>query len=156
MTSSKLLFLVLTLFIAATFQAHPQKMKWSSFDELIENMRKQPRPIVIFIHTDWCKFCAMQENNTFSHPTVVKQLNEKCYAVRLNAEERNDIMFLNKKYHYKPSGAGSGYHQLAEMLARKNGKLTLPSTVILSEAWQIVHKAEGFLTSDELLRLLAQ
>lgn len=119
-------------------------------------MREQPKPIIIFIHTDWCKFCAMQENNTFSRPEVVKEINQNFYAVRLNAEETNDIIFLNKKYRYKPSGTGSGHHELAEMLGIKNGKLSFPSIVILSESWQVIQRETGFLNAEELLMVLAQ
>lgn len=148
--------IVLTLFVFVSFHARPQQIRWNSFDELTKNMRKQSKPIIIFIHTDWCKFCAMQENNTFNRPQVVKEINQNFYAVRLNAEETKDIIFLNKKYRYKPSGTGSGHHELAEMLGTKNGKLSFPSTVILSKSWQVIQRETGFLNSEELLMLLAQ
>lgn len=156
MNFSKATVIMLTLFIFVSFHALAQQIRWHSFDELTENMRKQPKPIIVFIHTDWCKFCAMQENNTFSRPQVVKEINQNFYAVSLNAEETKDIIFLNKKYRYKPSGSGSGYHELAEMLGTKSGKLSFPSTVILSKSWQVIRRETGFLNSEALLTLLAQ
>lgn len=152
----KLPVVVQTMFLFAGFHAYPQEVNWISFNELTNKMRTEPKSIVVFIHTDWCKFCAMQENSTFSDPKVVNELNENFYPVRLNAEEKNDIIFLNRQYRYKPSGAGTGYHELAELLGKKDGKMSFPSTILLSKSWQVVKRETGFLTSNQFLEFLAK
>lgn len=132
-----------------------QQVNWITFDELPQKMRDNPRPVLVFIHTDWCKFCAMQESNTFTNKEVVKALSENVYALRLNAEEKDDIVFLNRKYAYKPTGTGSGYHELAELLGKEKGVLNFPTTLLLSDALEIVFRHPGLLKTDKLLNMLA-
>lgn len=144
-----LVSIFLILFIQATSNA--QQVKWISFEELAPKMRTEARPILIFIHTDWCKFCALQENKTFADATIAKILNEKYYALKLNAEDKNTITFLGKLYRYKPNGAGSGEHELAVMLGKENGLLSFPTTVFISDSWQLLSKKPGFLDQKSLL-----
>ena len=117
-------------------------------------MRVQPRPVLIFIKTDWCRFCAMQLENTFTDKDVVNEIQRGFYAVSLDAEKKDDITFLKKHYRYKPTGPGSGYHELAEFLGKKEGTLSFPTTVILSESLHPVGQFPGFLNAADLLRLL--
>jgi thioredoxin-related protein len=131
-----------------------QQVKWVSFEELPAKMRTQARPILIFIHTDWCKYCALQENKTFTDTAISKILNEKYYALKLNAEETKSTTFLGKKYRYKPNGANSGEHELAAMLGKEKGTLNFPTTVFLSDTWQIIGRKSGLMDAENLLHLI--
>lgn len=131
-----------------------QQVDWIGFEKLEEKMRVQPRPVLFFIKTDWCRFCAMQLENTFTDKHVVNEIQRAFYAVSLDAEQRGDITFLKKRYRYKPTGPGSGYHELAEFLGKKEGTLSFPTTVILSESLQPLGQFPGFLNAADLLRLL--
>lgn len=145
----RILFFVSLLFWIQS-SALAQQVKWTTFEELPSKMRAEPRPVMIFIHTDWCKFCALQENKTFTDSIVVRILNEKYYAVKLNAEDKKTIIFLGKKYHYKPNGAGSGEHELAVLLGKKNGVLSFPTTVLLSDNWQVSGRKSEFIDRQTL------
>lgn len=127
-----------------------QQVNWITFEELVLKMRSDPKPVLIFIHTDWCMFCALQEHNTFGDPQVVKEINQHFYALRLNGEEKHDITFLNKTYRYRPTGASSGYHELAELLARQNGVVSFPTTIILSKNFQVLDIHSGLLKAEEI------
>lgn len=146
------LFVVLLLFTVSNSLA--QHVDWISFENLNEKMRAQPRPILIFIHTSWCKFCALQEENTFKDSVISKQINKNFYAISLDAEEKKPIIFLNRYYQHKPSGSGTGYHELAEILGKQNGMLSFPTTVILSPSLQITTRVTGFVNTQDLQRLL--
>jgi thioredoxin-related protein len=146
--------LITFLFLTVTgcTASFAQQVKWTSFEKVQEGMRTDPKPLLVFIHTDWCKFCAMQENKTINDPPVVEKLNSNFYAIRLNAEEKSDITFLNRKYVYQSEGAGSGYHQLAELLGKENGILTFPTILILSETFAVMDRTTGFVSSKDLLK----
>ena len=141
----------LVFFIALSFAStRAQQITWLSFEEVQKKMRVDPKPVVIFIHTDWCRYCAMQESNTFTDPLVTKKLTLDYYAIRLNAEEKSDITFLNRKYRYRT--AGTGYHELAELLGKENGQLTFPTTLILSESFTMIDRSIGFISSESFLK----
>lgn len=131
-----------------------QQVDWIGFEKLQESLRTQPKPVLIFIHTSWCRFCGMQLENTFTDKDVVNEIQSAFYAVSLDAEQKDDVSFLKKRYRYKPTGSGSGYHELAEFLGKKDGTLAFPTTVILSASLQPLGQFPGFLNTADLLRLL--
>ncbi len=36
-----------------------------SFEELEIIFKEESRPVIIFVYTDWCKFCQIMKNTTF-------------------------------------------------------------------------------------------
>ena len=131
-----------------------QQIRWLSFEQLTDSMRKNPKPVMIFIHTSWCKYCAMQESNTFTDIGVLNKLNNDFYMLKLNAEETSSIVFLNRTYKYVPSGYGTGYHELAEFLGRENGKLEFPTTIILTKSMVLSNRIQGFTDAPTLSSMM--
>ena len=72
-----------------------------SFSEVEKLHKETPKPIVIFIHTDWCKICHGMEKSTFANRKIIKTLNESFYFVKLDGEEKKDISFLGKTFAFK-------------------------------------------------------
>ena len=132
--------------------AAKEKIEWVDFSELPEKLREERRPLMVFIHTDWCKFCKLQANNTFTKTEVVKRLNEKYYCLQLDAESKEQIKFLNRVYHPQ----SIGYHSLAEMLGKEGGELSFPTTVMLNESFQLEGRLVGFTNAKTLLRSLTK
>ena len=149
---------VLMILIPLLFSTPPallsQELSWTSFEELSELQRKEARPLLVFIHADWCKFCLMQENNTFSDQEIAQYLNENYYVLKLNGESKEAIRFLGREYTFTSSGSGTGQHQLAELLGKVDGSLTYPTTVILSPEFQLKGRENGFLNKDAFIGLL--
>ena len=131
-----------------------QEVKWIAFEELPEQMRVERRPVLIFLYTDWCKFCALQKNNTFTNTSIVNTLNENYYCLRLNGESKKEIAFLNRTYQFKATGTNTGQHELATLLGKQDGQLSYPTTVILSENNQLLERVSGFLDVDQLQELI--
>ena len=75
------LLLILILGIQAVSQA--QTIQWTAFSHLSDSLRAQKKPLMIFIHTDWCKYCKMQENTSFKDPELSEQLNQHFYCIKL-------------------------------------------------------------------------
>lgn len=146
----KIIFMFCLFITLGSSQLYSQEVNWTSFDELNEKMREEARPIMIFIQADWCKFCAMQENNTFTDKDIVIKLNSEYYNLKLNGEGENEIIFLNRTYRFKPSGAKTGTHELAEFLGKEDGKVTYPTTVVLSKFFQPVYRSSGFINSKTM------
>lgn len=136
------------------FNVEAQTLQWTSFEHLTDSLRKERRPLLVFIHTDWCKYCKMMEVKTFTDPIVISTLNRNFYCLDLNAEEARTLTFLNKKYKFKPSGVNTGIQELAEILGTENGKLSYPTTVFFDQNLQVQHRIVGVLEAKQLRELL--
>jgi thioredoxin-related protein len=116
-------------------------VQWLTFEQAVEKSKKEKRPVFIDVYTDWCGWCKVMDKNTFSEPQVAKILNEKFYAVKFNAEQREDVVFGNTTFKFVESGR-NGYHQLAAALL--NNKLSYPTVVFLDENFNMIQPLAGY------------
>ena len=117
-------------------------------------LRTKSRNIVVFLYTDWCRFCRAMEQTTFRNESVINGLNEKFYFVVLNAEEKAEIIFNGQKFNYKPTGANTGVHELGEKIGRVKGQVSYPSVCVLNAHGEIMARHAGFISSTDLLSIL--
>lgn len=148
-----ILILFMAWFGLTVVQVEAQTLQWTSFEHLNDSLRKERRPLLIFIHTDWCKYCKMMEVKTFTNPELVKLLNKHFYCLDLNAEQAKTIPFLNRTYKFKPSGVNTRIHELAELLGSEKGRLTYPTTVFFDENLQLQSRVVGALEAKQILQL---
>jgi thioredoxin-related protein len=125
-----------------------------SFQQVEEKQIIEPKNIIVFIYTDWCKYCKLMENTTFRNKEIIEKLNQESYFIRLNAEEKNDILFAGKTFHYKPTGTNTGVHELAEELGTIRGKLSYPTLVILNSNNEIIFQYNGYLKTSEFFKFI--
>lgn len=127
-----------------------------TFPQLDSLQKTEQRNIVVFIHTDWCRYCQSMKYTTFKDSRVVSLLNEKCWFADLNAEEKADIIFNGWTFRYKPTGNATGIHELAEQLGTISGKITYPVLCILNPDYEIIFQYDQFLSAADLTQLLIQ
>lgn len=149
-----MIILICSWFGLGHLSVEAQTLRWTSFEHLTDSLRKERRPLLIFIHTDWCKYCKMMEMKTFTDPKVVQALNRRFYCLDLNAEEAHTLTFLNKKYAFKYSGVNTGVQELAEVLGTEKGKLSYPTTVFFDQNLQLQSRMIGLLDAKQLYQLL--
>ena len=142
------------LFWLLAVESQAQTLRWTSFEHLTDSLRKERRPMLVFIHTDWCTYCKMMEVRTFANPQVVTKLQESFYCVRLNAEESQPITFLQRTYKFKATGVKTGVHELAEVLGTENGKLRYPTTVFFDQYLQLQGRMVGAIDVKQLERAI--
>ena len=133
-----------------------QPLPLTSFDSLEHLMRAEAKPVLIFIRTDWCKICALQEQTTFEDSIVIRALASNYYCLQLDAAEKAPISFLGREYGYRPSGVSDGIHELAELLASDQGHLVYPTTTFLSEKFEVEYTHRGLLKTEELKEILEE
>ncbi|MGB0862070.1 MAG: thioredoxin family protein [Saprospiraceae bacterium] len=117
------------------------EVKWYTWEEAVEASKTEERKVFVDIYTDWCGWCKRMDKNTFSHKSVAKYLNDDFYAVKLNAEQRQDIIFKGHTFKYMKQGR-RGYHQLAYELM--NGRMSYPTVVVLNEDFERIFIAPGY------------
>jgi thioredoxin-related protein len=130
------------------------QMKTIHFEQIDSLQKIEKRPVIVFLQTSWCKYCITMKNTTFLNEEVVKLLNQKFYFVSLDIEEKNDIFFRGYRFKYKPTGNGTGVHELAEQLGSINGELAYPGICFLNADFEIIYQKEGYIQSKEFLNIL--
>jgi thioredoxin-related protein len=125
-----------------------------SFEQLAGLQKTQNRFVVVFIHTDWCKYCQAMKNITFKDKEIAVLLNQNFWFVDLNAEEKNDITYNGQTYRFRPTGNNTGIHELGEKFTMHNGEAAYPSISILNPDFEIIFQYNQFLSINDLRLLL--
>ena len=122
---------------------------WLSWEEATEAMAEEPRMMFIDVYTEWCGWCKRMDANTFTDPAVIEYMNDNFYAVKFDAEGREDADFKGRTLVYRADVGRRGVHELAYVLL--NGRLGYPSFVYLDQEQNSVKVSPGYKTPDVLL-----
>ena len=133
-------FLLLFLSGFAGKSAKKGKINWITMEEAASRTKNEPRKIIIDVYTDWCGWCRKMDQSTFTDLALAEYVNNKFYAVKLNAEGKNPITINGKTYKYN---AQYRAHEAAIFLL--NGQMSYPSTVYLDERMAVLAPVPGYL-----------
>jgi len=121
----------------------------------IDSLQKMDKRLVlVFVYTDWCKYCHLMEHTSFKDNEVINLLNQQFWFVELNAEEQKEITFNGRVYQFKPSGNNTGIHELATKFATFNGQLSYPAICMLNPANDVIFQYNQYLPHKDLLAVL--
>lgn len=155
MKQKYLFFMVLmSLFFLKPLEVYPQ-LKSYAIEQIDSLQKTEKRKVLVFIHTDWCKFCQMMKNTTFKNKQVIQTLANQFWFVSLNAEEKRKMTFWGKEYQFQPTGVHTGIHELAVQLGSIQGAIAFPSICILNPGYEIIFQHQQFLKTADLLRVLS-
>ena len=115
---------------------------WYTWEQAAQLQTQHKRKLFVDVYTEWCGWCKHMDKTTFTDPDVVKMLNEQYYAVKLDAEQKTDIVFQNTVFKYVKVG-NTGYNELASSLLKE--KMSFPTTVFLDEDYKLIQVLPGFL-----------
>ncbi|MFY7829913.1 MAG: thioredoxin family protein [Flectobacillus sp.] len=138
----KKFFLVLLCFLSAHFthaqdNASKPKINWMTLEQAFQAIQKEPRKIVIDVYTGWCGWCKVMDQKTFTDPKVIEFINQKYYAVKLDAEQKEDITIGTQKFVWQ-----NGYNQAGVQLLQ--GKMSFPTIVYLDEKFNMIQPVPGY------------
>lgn len=136
----KIYILIPLLFLA--FQISAQEVKWVSFEKAVELNKKNPKPLLIDVYTDWCGWCKKMDQTTYKNDVLVEYINENFHAVKLDGEGKKDIVYNGHTFKFKQQGRQK-YNEFAAALL--NGKLSYPSTVFMNKKLELLDKIPGYL-----------
>jgi thioredoxin-related protein len=127
----------------------PEKIHWITFEEAVKLSQKEPRKIIVDVYTDWCGWCKKMDATTFSDPIIVKYVNEKYYAVKLNAETRDTLRFNGNTFAFVPEYKANEF-----AVSLLNGQMSYPTTVYLNEKFEVLSPVPGYLKPPMLEKIL--
>ena len=149
----KYLFSVLLFFSCAVSfsQQEDGLVKWLTIKEAQELNKKQLKPFLVDVYTDWCGWCKHMMKTTYSNPNVANYINTFYYPVKFNAETKDTIEYNGKIY--KPtSTAAKTPHELA--IKFLGTSLSYPSTVFVTNNFEYNLLSQGFMEEKKLEPLL--
>ena len=144
---------LIALLLNFSVELNAQELTWTSFEELNYSQQKQARPLLIFIHTQWCRFCEMQKEISFKDPDLIRLLNDNFYCIELDAESKQNIEFQGTTYKFNYL---EGYHQLPLTLTKELDQLVVPSIVIMNNNLDIHSVLHSYQQPKYLIHHLEQ
>ncbi len=147
---------ILSFFLCTCVSAQEaESVHWLSFEQLEDSLAVQPKKVFIDFYTDWCVYCRKMDRVVFTKAEVIELLNEEYYAVRFNAESDAVVSFSGRQLINDQIGQSrTPLHQVAQLLALRDGQFTAPSLVILDETFSIRSRHFEYLDSKRLLKAL--
>lgn len=121
------------------------KIKWLTWEQAMEKSQQNKKKIMVFIHTDWCGWCKRMDETTFDQDYLVKYINQNFYAVKFDAEQKEDIKHKDKVYKFVNKGR-RGYHEFAAAITM--GRLSYPTTVFFDENGDVIQPIPGYQAPD--------
>lgn len=136
---SGIVLLILGMALSLTAQ---ETIEWLSWEKALEKNKTEKRKIIVDVYTDWCGWCKKMDKLTFQNPVIAEYINDNYYAVKFNAEKKEEIEFNNKVYKYVSGFGRRGYHELANEIM--NGRMSYPTVVFIDENQKVIQPIPGF------------
>ena len=134
-----------------------QAVQWLDFEQLDDALAVHPKKVFIDFYTSWCTYCRKMDKVVFTKPSVIEVLNHSYYAVRIDAETQDTIQFDGVAYTNEQVGKSrTPIHQLAQILALRNGQFAPPTMIILDEEFNVKQRFFNYLDSKKLIKALSK
>ena len=138
--------------VAPDNNAESQELiNWLTWEQAFEKSQQQKKKILVDVYTDWCGWCKRMDKATFQKHHIAKYVNENFYAVKFNAEQKEDISFNGKTYKFVKNGR-RGYNQLAAEITR--GRLSFPTIVFMDENLNVIQPVPGYKDADQFEQII--
>jgi thioredoxin-related protein len=141
-------FCVACLFIFSFAKVKPtgkEKINWLTMEEVAAKMKTNPKPVLIDVYTNWCYWCKVMDKKTYNNKEVISYINTHFYAVKLNAETKQPVVWDNKTYNYDEANKVNDFALFATQ-----GQLAFPNTVIFPQKEQVPAAIPGFMAPKEI------
>ena len=140
------------LLFSQSREAASESIHWLSFQQAVELNKTAPRKIFIDLYTEWCGWCKRLDATTYMDKDIIAYLNKNYYAVRMDAEMKDTIIYDGKAFVNPEPEKSRSTHQLAAALL--NNKLSYPTLVYLDEKMNMLSQVPGYMTAENLMPVL--
>ena len=128
------------------------QVEWLSWEEAMQRHATDPKPVLVDVYTNWCGWCKEMDKKVFAKKEIATYISENFYAVKLNAEQTEDIVYDNHTFTYDPTNGRRGVHALA--VALLDGRMSYPSVVYLDEQRNRITISPGFKPAEHYIHEL--
>ena len=114
---------------AVASQAGDGGIQWLSYAEGRQRGEAENKKVFLVFNADWCRYCLQMEKETFQNPTVIAYVNRNFVPISVNSDKEQKI-------------------------AAQYNVRGLPSTWFISENGDRIGNRPGYISSDEMLKIL--
>lgn len=136
-----ILMIVVLIIVAAFGFRTDSQLVWYSFDEGMQKAKMENKQVLMDIYTDWCSWCKVMDEKTYTDPQVILILNSKFILIKLNPEKDGPVMFNGKSYN-------------ADHFAQGIGVNGYPATAFFESTEKMITLIPGYLKADEFVPIL--
>ncbi|MDY6903470.1 MAG: DUF255 domain-containing protein [Thermodesulfobacteriota bacterium] len=72
-------------------QAEENHIQWMPYDQGLDVADKQGKKVFLHFYTDWCHYCKVMAQKTFTDQDVISFLNDHFVAIRVNSDEEKSL-----------------------------------------------------------------
>lgn len=144
----------------------PKQIQWMTWQEAMQAREKFisenkqaltegkafPKKIFIDVYTSWCGWCKKMDASTFAEPNVADYMNNNFYAVKMDGEMKDTIIFNNHTFINPNPSMNRSAHTLPSSLL--DYKLSYPTYVLLDENLSRIAIYPGYKSAEDLLGIL--
>lgn len=149
------LVLLFSLKSANIFGQTYKEINWISFSQLNDSLKINSKKVFVNFYADWCSYCKEMERTTFTDDKVIDILNKDYYAVKMNVESLDSILFGGQIFVNKRYRKVNPVHEIALLMAgRKNTPFSLPAFILLDDEFSATARYFQFLDVDTMVQIL--
>ena len=139
----------LVFFLSMRSPVGSNKTAWITLEQAAENLKKEKRPVLIDLYTDWCGWCKVMDRKTYSNKNVSAYLAEEFYPVKVDAEAKSNYRWEGKEYRFN-----TRYRTNEFALYLTGAQLSYPTTVILPADGSAPQAIPGYMEPKEFELIL--
>lgn len=113
-----------------------------TFNEGLDKAAKENKNMIVDFYTDWCHWCKVMDEKTFSNDSVAKKLSERFITVRINAEDPNESATFK----------GRTFNNIE--LTRAFQVTGFPSLAFISPEHEVITVMPGYIPAEQFSYIL--
>ncbi len=118
------------------------KMPWRDLDEGLAEAKRDNKPILVDVYTDWCGWCKRMDRTTYTDAAVLAYVEKTFVPIKLDAEEEGRRASYDSRL--------VSWRQFADGF----GVTGYPTTLFLQSDGRLITKVPGFVQPDRFLSVL--
>ena len=67
------------------------KIDWQPYIQGLSNAKKEEKPVFLYFHADWCKYCKKLKTTTFADKDVLNYLSNNFISITIDTEKEREI-----------------------------------------------------------------
>lgn len=130
-------------FFLFSFSLISAQMHWMSLEQAVEAQQKKPKKILMYFYAENHATSKLMQKQTFSHPVILRSIQDDFYAVMIDANGKETLHFHNKIFR---NDAESEWHPFAQYMNVN----FYPTLIFLDEKGQVITQLMGNFSAKEL------
>lgn len=113
-----------------------------TFNDGLEKATKENKNMIVDFYTDWCHWCKVMDEKTFSNDSIANKLSNRFVTVRLNAEDAKQSVTFK----------GRTFNNIE--LTRAFGVNGFPSLAFISPEHEVITVMPGYIPAEQFTYIL--